>query len=73
GAVGGGRVRDRRREPRGVGGAAALRPGGTRARAGGAIAVLVLADRSTIAVIFAVVVIGHYLISYDRIQWMLNR
>lgn len=40
---------------------------------GGAIALLVLADRSTAALIFSVLVIGHYIVSYDRIQWMLSQ
>jgi hypothetical protein len=40
---------------------------------GGAIALLVLAGRSTAALIFAVLVIGHYITSYDRIQWLLSQ
>lgn len=40
---------------------------------GSAIVLLIVADRSAMALVFAVLVIGHYITSYDRIQWMLTQ
>ncbi len=40
---------------------------------GGAVWMLVDADRSTLAIALAVIVLAHYVVSYDRIQWLLAR
>lgn len=40
---------------------------------GSAVGLLAAADQSQVAIIFGVVTLIHYLISYDRLRWMLTQ